>query len=140
MDKKSDTKKAAKSGDSFFKKSDFESLQVFLAGENNTTNTKIQDLQSLSLVETRDDGCSIQVPNNSCSKGHLMAFQILFRGHFDIVFTGKVLEKTTGEHAKTIAIISLEFYQVEAEKWQKLQRLFAERQLELNNLIRRIKG
>ena len=120
--------------------SDFEDLtHSFISLNNSTTSTSLNaaDLKLVKIVEFLEKGCSMRMPKNRCAAGHQLLFTVDAKNIGSMDFTAKVATSERLDDASVL--VSLEFYQVNQKKWDALLLQYAERQAQLNQIVRDLK-
>lgn len=126
---------------------DFKRLEHIYLVRNDSSGTTIIKPNAVKLVELQGDGIKLRMPKNSCQKGQNLTVFIFespmkqkvtsipldgsLKGSFECL--GKVKEVEKFEKTDDI-IISLEFTQIDEEKWKKMVEKYKKLEEKINNI------
>ena len=128
-----------------FNPKDFESIELKIDFKNLTTNTKIEQNKSITLIEIGDKTLTLEVPTKSCNHKHNVMLSIQKVEKKNHKFYTQTLFSTTGkirnvENLDETLKIEVDCIQFEEKEWQDLQQLFAKRQDEITKFFKSVKG
>jgi hypothetical protein len=120
---------------------DFKGIELSFKVENTTTRTEVKDRAAISMVEFAERTMLLSLPVRSCAKGHHLTVTITTRNaakDFEFSFTAKADEITSAD--KTTDMVNLTMIQFEEAEWQAFQNLFSNRQNEILEFFKAVKG
>jgi hypothetical protein len=127
--------------DDLIKASDFETVELSFTVKNTTTRTEVKNTDVVKLVVLGERGMSLELPSRSCAKGHNLIVSIKTRHapkDFEFTFTAKVEEVASVD--KTSDQIDVTMLQFDESQWNDLQSLFSNRQAEILEFLKAVKG
>ncbi|MFW5887681.1 MAG: hypothetical protein ACOCUH_02675 [Bacteriovoracia bacterium] len=125
----------------------------YLIIKNETSQTSVTDYSKVKLLEILPKACTLALPNNSCSLGHMLTVYIssneaylksikFIPAHGGLLYAYSI----TGRVVQLFAIdddtsaISLEFTQFKATEWKEIERHYVDRQNFMNDFLKKLKG
>lgn len=123
---------------------DFQSTHLSLVFKNLTTKTEVKHAESSGIVEVGDKALVLELPLRSCNTQHSAMLSVFKYDHTQkkynelISMTGKVLsvEDIDGEALR----VEFSVKQVDEEGWQSFLASFSDRQKEIDNLLKSMRG
>jgi hypothetical protein len=126
---------------------DFRSITLRVKLENVTSRTKIPKSANAKVLEVLEKGMILEFEHGHCQKGHQMLLNLVIaipKGATEedlIQFStsAKTIEYTVNEESGTGRAV-LDFVQFDTDGWQKILKLFAERQKQIADFIAGARG
>lgn len=123
-------------------KNDFPGFGFHVFLRNETSHTHFSKPEQIHLIELKEQGLVIELPQNICQKGHSLTLFFIDQkieinnrvpdsGPMkEAGFTGigKVIQIEVADREKKTIVAELQFTQYEGEQWKKILQLFSEKQ------------
>ncbi|HTL11953.1 MAG TPA: hypothetical protein VL588_05675, partial [Bdellovibrionota bacterium] len=96
---------------------------------------------SIRLLELETKGLVLEIPANSCSKGHRLRLELKTKsGSKEVPFEALAQVETWERMENGKERISVRFLKYDQEVWDELTRLFSRRQDDILEFFRAVKG
>jgi hypothetical protein len=117
---------------------------------NETSHTQFTKSELISIRELKDNGLIIELPINICQKGHALTIFFLdldsatkaslpATGHYkaaNMEAMAKVEQVELHSSDKQRVLVDMNFTQNNVQQWKKIIEQYADRQEEINKMIR----
>lgn len=130
----------------FLKKEDFKQVKHFVLFKNNTSGTSVLNPKLITIGELSDDTITLQVPRNSCVKGHNVTL-FIFKAPLSMSLKRRIkkgiykdavelLGKVTKQWDDSYGMyINIEFTQFDESEWKKIVKSYADAQNAINDIV-----
>ena len=149
-----------KNEDSFINPADFNSIELKISLLNLTTKAEIKNGKrsfgvgmdkpnsgeepenyEVHIFEFLDDGFMLEVPSKTCAVNHAISLEIHSENIQPRVNFSANMKVISMEKISPVEdLMQVKFTQKSIEEWEALQRLYGNRQSEINKFLKDVKG
>jgi hypothetical protein len=150
----------SKTEDSFINPADFNSIELKISLLNLTTKAEIKNGKrsfgvgmdkpnqgeepenfEVHIFEFLEDGFMLEVPSKTCAVNHAISLEINSENAQPKLNFSANLKVISMEKISTaVDLIQVKFTQKSIDEWEKLQNLYGNRQTEINQFMKDVKG